>query len=263
MTKISMVLLFSLSLINIPMFGEVMKIKKEVKNFDSISLMYPGIVHLKQGDTESLTIEADDAVIEKIDININGSTLVVRSNKRWWENFSWFIADSGNEVNFYITMKDVQKILASSSNTINIETPINIENLVIKISGNGTLKSMENIIVNNKLSIHCSGHMELELKKLVASLLNIDTSGSSDIKILTGNVNKQEIEISGSGKYIAPELKTKETDITCRGSGKLEVNATDALKVNISGSGKVIYSGDPKKLEQKISGSGTIQRASK
>jgi len=258
MKKILVALLFALSLINIPVFAEMVKVKKEVKNFDTISLQYPGVVHLKQGDTESLTIEAkDNTVIEKIDIKVSRNTLVIKSNKKW------FSVDSSEKVNFYITMKNVKKILSGGSNAINIETPIKTDDLTIKISGNGSLKSTEDFTVHNELSLNCSGNIELGLRKLTVSSLDININGSGDIKILEGNVNKQKIIISGSGNYIAPELESKESDISCYGSGKLEINATEILKAKISGSGNVTYYGNPKEIEQKIFGNGTIKKSSK
>ena len=63
----------------------------------------------------------------------------------------------------------------------------------------------------------------MDIKSLSAAFLNVSVKGRGDIKVLGGDVIKQ--------------------------------------KININGSGNVTYSGDPKKIEQKVSGSGNIQKS--
>lgn len=63
--------------------------------------------------------------------------------------------------------------------------------------------------------------------------------------------------INGAGEFSAKKLVTTETKIVIRGFGKAEVNAEDALDVEITGSGVVKYYGTPR-VTQTLSGGGEI-----
>jgi hypothetical protein len=88
--------------------------------------------------------------------------------------------------------------------------------------------------------------------------LRADISGSGTVNV-SGSAVKQDIHLSGSGRYEAAGLPSQEVTAEISGSGEVVVNVSvsRALKVDISGSGTVTYSGDPT-IEQDISGSGKL-----
>ena len=67
--------------------------------------------------------------------------------------------------------------------------------------------------------------------------------------------------MSGASRLQAEELQTRTTELSITGAGKAEVYATDTLRTAISGAGKVSYAGNPKTVEKRISGAGSIHRA--
>jgi hypothetical protein len=101
-----------------------------------------------------------------------------------------------------------------------------------------------------------SGSGTINAPKLSTAALRIEISGSGVITT-AGNANDQNVEISGSGRYLADGLTSKTTTAEISGSGTADVVASDTLDVKISGSGTLTYSGNPQ-VTQTVSGSGRL-----
>jgi hypothetical protein len=112
------------------------------------------------------------------------------------------------------------------------------------------------VTVKDLTGISMSGSGSVIAKGLQLPALRVDMSGSGTIT-LSGSADKQDIEMSGSGRYEAAELSSQEVTVEISGSGEVAVAASRVLKVDISGSGTVTYSGDPS-VEQDVSGSGKL-----
>jgi putative autotransporter adhesin-like protein len=82
-------------------------------------------------------------------------------------------------------------------------------------------------------------------------------SGSATITA-AGTADDQDLNISGSGRYQAEQLRSKSVKINMSGSGTASVHASDMLDVHMSGSGTLTYTGDPKRVTQDISGSAKL-----
>lgn len=63
--------------------------------------------------------------------------------------------------------------------------------------------------------------------------------------------------MSGSGEYHASALATKTALVQISSSGNAELMVSDVLQVQISGSGTLRYSGDPR-VTQDATGSGKV-----
>ena len=107
--------------------------------------------------------------------------------------------------------------------------------------------------------VSISGASSLDAKKLTGDSFRLEISGASSSR-LQGAVGQLVIELSGAGNVEAAELEAREVKVHASGAGKAEVHATEALDVSLSGVGKVIYHGDPKKVTKKISGVGKLEK---
>ena len=112
------------------------------------------------------------------------------------------------------------------------------------------------VTVKDLTGVSLSGSGSVTAKGMQLSALRADISGSGTINI-SGSAEKQDIQLSGSGRYEAGELTSQDVTAEISGSGEVVVNVSRALKVDISGSGRVTYSGDPT-VDQDISGSGKL-----
>ena len=87
--------------------------------------------------------------------------------------------------------------------------------------------------------------------------LNAILSGSGRID-LSGEAVKVDYTLNSSGRIDALNLVSFDAIASSSGSGKIFVWATDFLEATISGSGDIIYRGDPR-LSFRITGSGSLR----
>lgn len=209
--------------------GNVVKEARDVSGFNQISVDGNINVILKQGDVESVEVEAEDNIISNIKTQVTDRKLEIKQEgTSIWPS---------KPINVYVTVKDISSIELSGSSKVkgaNIDT----DNLDLSIGGSGNV----------------------EIENLTAENLGAKISGSGKIE-LSGRVKKQELTIEGSGDYKARDLTSEDTEITIYGSGDAEVNTSKNLEINITGSGKVSYLGNPT-IKQNISGNGDIKKLS-
>lgn len=106
-------------------------------------------------------------------------------------------------------------------------------------------------------NVTLSGSSEGHIKGIAGDKFTLVSSGSAELT-LEGSVKELRVEISGSGRVDARELKAETVVLKVSGSGDAQVFASRRLEVGISGSGKVEYSGGAPEVVQNISGSGEI-----
>jgi hypothetical protein len=76
--------------------------------------------------------------------------------------------------------------------------------------------------------------------------------------VIAGEIDSQDVTVSGSGDYEAGELDSNGADVTVDGSGKAVVWVNQSLTANVSGSGNIEYFGTPDTVIENIDGSGEI-----
>jgi hypothetical protein len=105
--------------------------------------------------------------------------------------------------------------------------------------------------------LNFAGAVRFEATQLSGPKFYLETAGACKIT-LGGNVDELLAEMAGASKLMARDLHTKNADIETAGASKAEIFASEALRVSISGAGKVTYFGHPKKVERHVSGAGAI-----
>lgn len=84
-------------------------------------------------------------------------------------------------------------------------------------------------------------------------------SGSGSVT-MEGSAGSLHVFNEGSGDIKAFDFKVLQCDATMVGSGDLEINCADALRVSIEGTGNIYYLGNPV-IEATIEGSGQVINA--
>ena len=226
--KSVLTLLFAAS--TILSFGQKRTI--DVSSFSELSLGIPATLYLKQGSSESVEIECDDEIFDKIEVEQRSDELVIKKEGKWNWNDGW----RKSEVTIYVTMKEIEEISVSGSGNIESKGTLKTEDLRLAISG--------------------SGDMELDIE---SDDLDLRISGSGSLS-LNGEAKEAEAKISGSGKVKAEDLSVNIFEASISGSGSCYITATDEVNANISGSGSVYYAGNPDKVRSNSSGSGKIRK---
>jgi hypothetical protein len=129
----------------------------------------------------------------------------------------------------------------------------------ISVSGSGDIIGETKITARDlDLNVSGSGNMKIEID--ASGEVEADVSGSGDMYV-KGRCDSFESDVSGSGKVNLAMQITHDADFGISGSGKIEASGSASnVKASISGSGKVLASNlETNRCEIRISGSGDIE----
>lgn len=253
------------------------QIRKEVfkvDSFDRLSFRVAGKLHLRQGPSQKVEVEADRDVFEELEVEVDGNTLVIGRRGNWF-SFDWHW-DDDDKVNVYVTMPNIEGISVSGSGSVVAEGKLSVDDLDLKVSGSGLLeveadaKGDVEADVSGSGTIRLSGTCEsfdsdvsgsgrVRMNETIARNASFGVSGSGRIEA-SGTAKDVRATISGSGKVLAANLETDRCDVRISGSGDVEINVKSELDATISGSGSVSYKGNPPHINSHSSGSGHVRK---
>ncbi|MGD8454894.1 MAG: head GIN domain-containing protein [Anaerolineales bacterium] len=209
--------------------GNVITEERRVSGIDKIDMAGIGYLVIEFGDEESLTVEAEDNIIEYIETTVMGQTLNISLEDG--HNFQPM-----EPIRFYLTVVEVEKI---------------------EVSGLGDVKLPE--IEMAEFAIDISGGGNVDIDQLDASLFEVDISGVGNLEVAGGTVVRQVVSISGGGNYKARRLESQDAEVDISGLGNATVRVSETLDVSIGGGGNVDYYGNPT-VDSNVTGLGKIQR---
>lgn len=225
------ILLFT-AVINQTVFANSQDVKKENREvgiFSSITFAISGDLYLSQGDKNEVIIEADEDILEKVETEVRGNTLVIEFER-------WYNYRGNSKIKVYVTTKNIEELTLTGSGSIVNKTKINSTNLELTVTGSGS------IIIDD----------------LTVQFVKTMISGSGDIKI-KGDAKAKSMDavITGSGDIDASLINVESGDLTITGSGSIIAKVIDKLEATITGSGRITYIGKPL-IDANITGSGKI-----
>jgi hypothetical protein len=103
-----------------------------------------------------------------------------------------------------------------------------------------------------------TGATRLTANQLSGAKFAVESTGAARVA-LDGSVDELLADMTGASTLNAKSLQTKTAEISTTGAADADVAVTDALKVSITGAGKVNYSGNPPTIEKHITGAGSIR----
>lgn len=245
---------------------------RNVSNFTRISYRVPGTLYVKQGSPQKVELEGPKDILREVETEVNGDRLVIGKESRWMD-WGWSEKD---KIKVYITVPTIEGLSVSGSGDLLAEDKITVSDLDLNVSGSGSMRVAFAATGNVEADVSGSGDIDLKGScnnfdsdvsgsgKVYASLAIQDladfgVSGSGKIEA-QGSSKRVKAGISGSGRVNAGNLTTESCDIRISGSGDMEVNVKDELEANITGSGNVTYTGDPKRVNSHASGSGHVRK---
>ena len=216
--------------------GNIVVEDRKVSGFDKILVTGAGRLVITQGDSESLSIETDDNLMEYIETKVEGNTLEIGFTED-----ALFSSGRG------------QKALDPTDGFIFRITVISLEEIAVSGAADIEVEKLK----TDQFDINLSGAGQVSVDDLNADHLSVFVSGAGDVN-LAGKVETQVIRMSGFGRYQAFDLESQDADVTISGAGGANVWAIETLDVTISGAGDVKYYGNPS-VTPSISGLGRIQ----
>lgn len=204
---------------------------RELDPYETISVNGSIYVTLTSGKEGSITLEAEENLLEYIEIiNKNG--------------------------NLRIKTKDQVSLRTSHGKGIKINIPVT-EVSKLALNGSGDIEGTFPLKTNQlKLSVNGSGDIDVNVavEKLKAAV-----AGSGDIDIF-GEAKEFNAAVTGSGDIDAKALKATMCKATVTGSGDISLHASEQLIAKIVGSGDIHVNKSVKMIEKKVVGSGDLNK---
>lgn len=201
--------------------GNVTKENVRISEFTELHITGAFEIALTQSDQSSLVIEADENLIQYIEVKNSGDRLEIGLE----DDLSLNDIES---LKLYINVKDLREINVSGAVNLFTENTLTFNHLMLDISG--------------------AGKLEMDVK---GSNLDCDFSGAASID-LTGSVRNVDFSISGVGKLDSSDMNAENFDLDFSGVGIASIYVTNELRVQISGMGVASVGGNPKKVHQDI-----------
>lgn len=204
-------------------------------------------VIITQGETQSITVTAQQNIIDKMKRKVTGGT---------WDIDIDGCISSHKDITIEITMAKLEFAGISGSGTVTGTNRFTeLADVALSISGSGDMY-LDMDASRIDATITGSGGMDMDLN---ATSVSASTSGSGDYK-LSGTTDTFSHDVTGSGNCEAFNLDSRTASIKVTGSGDCETTVSESLDVNITGSGNVSYKGQPG-INVDISGSGSLINA--
>lgn len=211
--------------------GKATQFQIPVSDFDAIKLNVPGHVLWSDDDKAACELDCSQETKDNIEVVQEGTALIIRWKEK---NFSW--GDKSGRLLIRLQSSSLTNVSINGSGEFVMKNVNDSDKFQFNINGSGDLKAMVSA-KDCEGSINGSGDAEIAGK---ADIFHCNINGSGDVKAFGLQANSVKVQISGSGDA--------------------EVTAHENLEVKIAGSGDVRYKGDPKKVSNKVAGSGSIQK---
>lgn len=245
---------------------------RDVSTFTKISFRTSGKLYLKQGSPQKVEIEGSAEMLEKIKTKVEGERLVIGPEDKWM-NWSW---SSNDKVIVYVTVANIEALSVSGSGDLIAQTKITAAGGIdLSVSGSGSLtgdfevgdtdcdvSGSGGIDIKGKFknfNADVSGSGSVAVNGTISGKADFEISGSGKVEA-SGSAESMSTDISGSGKVLGAEFTVNTASIDITGSGDVEITVKKDLDAEISGSGTVLYKGNPARVNSNASGSGSVKK---
>lgn len=197
---------------------------REVSDFQELELDGIGTLMLQQGDVESLTIEAEEKVLNRISTEVRRGQLIIQPDRSFRTN---------EPVTYYLTARRLSSIDVSGSARVE-----------------GTDFSADT------LHLSASGSASIAIGNLTATSLDVEGSGSAGFE-LGGTADQQKVALGGSGVYAAGNLVSRVASVATDGAAQATVQVSESLNASAGGASSITYIGNPQ-VQQQTTAAGRI-----
>jgi hypothetical protein len=200
---------------------------REVSGFDEVHFSTIGTLTISQGDTESLTIEAESNLMRRIRSEVRDGTLHIEMGR------GVTIAPT-RPVNYALTVKELKALDLAGLGSI-YAGGLEVDDLQVVVSGAG----------------------KVVVRALQADSVTVSHTGVGQVE-LSGRAADQQATLTGAGDYDAAELESDTATVRVTGLGRATVWATESLDIQLTGAGSVRYYGSPR-VTQNVTGLGQVR----
>ncbi|MGN6155472.1 MAG: GIN domain-containing protein [Sphingomicrobium sp.] len=189
-----------------------------VTDYTKIRVDGPYTVKLTTGAPPSAKATGSSTALDKLSVEVEGDTLVIRKNQSGWGGFP---GDNPGPVSIAVGTHDLTAIW---------------------LNGSGGLRI--NAVKGPAVDIAVVGAGSVAIDKLAVDHVGVGVSGSGSV-VLSGTANEASATASGTSSIDAHALTAKNATIGASGAAVVKLAATNTVKVNGEGAVTVELSGKP------------------
>lgn len=209
--------------------GHITTENRTASGFNSIDVSGAIDVYIKQDSTTSVKVEADDNILEYIEVHTDGSTLEIYTENN-------------------IRLKPSHKIKVYVSNS---------EYKDLRVGGASSIRSENEITSADALNLDVGGASEGKLE-VNAPKVSVSVSGASNANI-KGKTKDFEGGASGASEIRGFDLLTENADVNASGASHIEIYASVKIDGQASGASSVNYKGNAQSSVEK-SGASSVNK---
>ncbi|HEX2608747.1 MAG TPA: head GIN domain-containing protein [Flavisolibacter sp.] len=209
--------------------GHITTEQRSVGNFNGLDVSGAITVRVRQDAAAGVKIEADQNLLQYIDVHIEGSTLHIRTK-------DGYNLDPSKDIVAYVSAPQYRHLQVSGACNIVGETAL---------TGTETLE------------IDASGASDINLQVNVPKV-DAEMSGAGSL-IMKGQATEFSAHVSGSSDIKCMDLVTDNASLDLSGASEAEITANKKLDIDASGSSSVQYKGNAN-VNSKSSGASSVNK---
>lgn len=186
--------------------GHATSESRDVSGFDEVELRGVGNLSIRQTESESLTVEAEEDVLPKIRAEVENDHLIIGPKP----NTS---IQTTEPINYVLTVKDLHALKVSGAGDVEVED-ISTDKLGINISESG--------------AVEASGRADSQ---------EVDISGSGTYRAENLESKEVKIDVEGAGSAIVNVSEALDAKVS--GAGSVEYIGNPRVEKDVSGAGRV------------------------
>jgi putative autotransporter adhesin-like protein len=194
--------------------GHVVTETRPVQDVALVSISYPAEVIIRQGEAESLTIEAEDNVGPDITTNVVAGRLTIERK----QGAPVHVLNS-RPVRITLVVKGLDELDFESAGSVRLEG-LTADHLTVRMDGAGGLK----------------------LSQLQVKTLDVVVNGVGNFEA-DGSADALTLRMDGLGSFNAGDLHVKTANVNLDGLGNVTLWVDDDLTADMNGLGNLSYYG--------------------
>jgi len=183
---IGLAIIFLISMASCSSSGQLSE-KRDISSFDKVTLSGDGDLFIEQGNSESLTIVAQENTMQYIETTVSGGTLSISIPDKKGRPLRL------GGVKYYLKVKDLDDITVFGSGDVSSDD-FETDTIAITISGSGTV-TLSGEAQSQEIEINGSGKYSAKDFETSKCAVKINGSGSANVNV----TDSLDITINGSG----------------------------------------------------------------
>ena len=208
--------------------GHVITENRSTSDFNSIDVSGAIDVYVRQDSATSVKVEADDNILEYIEVHTEGSRLEIYTQNN-------IRLRPSNKIKVYISSPEYKEIEVSGASSVRCENEITSDVLDVNLSGAS------------------EGRLELNAPKI-----SVNVTGASNANI-KGKTKDFEGRASGASEIRGFDLLSENADVDASGASNIEIFASVRIDGQSSGASSVNYKGNAQSSVEK-SGASSVNK---